>query len=193
LTIAGHTVTVTQAAAPPSCAFSLAPSSQSVAADGGATSVAITATPSSCAWTAAAGVAWIAVTSPASGGGTGSGTVTLTVAANAGAARSGVVSIGGQPFTVNQAAAQQTCGFTVVPDTLTVDAPGGSASVTVTATQSSCPWTAASNASWIALTSSASNTGSGTVTFQVDRNTGASRSGTLTIAGRTVTVTQREH
>ncbi len=50
------------------------------------------------------------------------------------------------------------------------------------------PWTATSNASW--LHTSASDTGGGQATFTFDANPGATRTGTLTIAGLTVTVTQ---
>src|SRR5206468_9799643 len=48
-----------------------------------------------------------------------------------------------------------------------------------------------SNVSWITITGGASGTGIGTVTYSVATNTGASpRTGTLTIAGQTVTITQ---
>ena len=64
----------------------------------------------------------------------------------------------------------------------------GSSSVTAGA---GCAWTAASNATWIAITAGATGTGSGAVTFSVSANTAtASRTGTLTIAGATFTVTQ---
>ncbi len=54
-----------------------------------------------------------------------------------------------------------------------------------------CPWTALSNASWLAVTSSAVGTGNGSVGYSVAANPGVgSRIGTLTIAGQTFTVTQ---
>ena len=54
-----------------------------------------------------------------------------------------------------------------------------------------CNWTAVSNASWITITSPASGNGNGTVTYSVARTT-TRRSGTMTIAGRTFTVTQKK-
>jgi len=61
--------------------------------------------------------------------------------------------------------------------------------VTVTAT--GCGWTAVSQDSWITITSGSSGSANGTVTFSVAANTSAvSRAGTLTIAGKTFTVTQ---
>jgi hypothetical protein len=50
-----------------------------------------------------------------------------------------------------------------------------------------------SNDSWITVTSGASGTGNGTVTFSYTANTGnRDREGTLTVAGRNATVEQRE-
>ena len=49
---------------------------------------------------------------------------------------------------------------------------------------------ATSNASWISITSGASGSGNGSVGFSVTANTGAARTGTLTIAGQTFTVNQ---
>ena len=49
-------------------------------------------------------------------------------------------------------------------------------------------WSATSNASWLHTTSS--GTGNGLATFTFDANSGGTRSGTLTIAGQTLTVTQ---
>jgi hypothetical protein len=63
--------------------------------------------------------------------------------------------------------------------------------VTVTPLSSSCSWTAASNASWITITSGSSSTGSGTVAYSVAANTtGSLRTGTMTVAGSIITVTQ---
>ena len=63
--------------------------------------------------------------------------------------------------------------------------------VNVTA-QTGCPWTTVSNnPSWITVTSGSPGTGNGTVKYSVAANTGTtSRTGTLTIAGKTFTVQQ---
>ncbi len=76
------------------------------------------------------------------------------------------------------------------PTSQNFGAAGSSGIVNVSST-GSCAWTAASNASWLTVTSGSSGAGSGTVGFNVAANTGAAqRTGTLTIAGRTFTVTQ---
>jgi sugar lactone lactonase YvrE len=51
-------------------------------------------------------------------------------------------------------------------------------------------WTASSNDSWITITGGSSGTGSGTVSFSVQADTGAARTGTLTIDGLTFTIEQ---
>jgi hypothetical protein len=83
-----------------------------------------------------------------------------------------------------------TCSFSINPTSASQPAGGGTGSVTVTAT-AGCAWTAVSNATFITITSGSSGTGNGTVNYSVAANTGStSRTGTLTIAGLTFTVTQ---
>ncbi|HEX7331900.1 MAG TPA: M36 family metallopeptidase [Pyrinomonadaceae bacterium] len=83
-----------------------------------------------------------------------------------------------------------TCSFSINPTSASFAAAGGSGTVTVT-TQAGCNWTAASNSTFITVTSGASGSGSGTVTYSVAANTATtSRSGSLTIAGLTHSVTQ---
>jgi hypothetical protein len=53
-----------------------------------------------------------------------------------------------------------------------------------------CGWTATSNASWLTINQGSSGSGNGTVAFAIAANTGAHRTGTLTVAGQAFTVTQ---
>lgn len=70
-------------------------------------------------------------------------------------------------------------------------AKGGKKKVKVKAL-ADCPWTAASNASWITIVAGASDIGKGKVIYQVAANPDISpRTGTLTIAGQTFTVNQK--
>jgi Domain of unknown function (DUF4082)/Bacterial Ig-like domain/G8 domain/IPT/TIG domain/Viral BACON domain/Putative binding domain, N-terminal len=185
LTVAGQTVTVTQQGQP--CSFTVSPTSVSAAAAGGAQSASVTTT-AGCGWTATSNATWITVTAGASG--SGSGTVSYTVAGNSGtAARTGTLTVAGQTVTVNQAG--QTCSFTVSPTSVSPTAAGGAQSASVTA-PAGCSWTAVSNAAWISVTAGSTGSGNGTVSYTVDANAGtASRTGTLTVAGQTVTVTQQ--
>lgn len=82
------------------------------------------------------------------------------------------------------------CTFTLAPASASVAATASSGSVTVTAA-SGCTWTAVSNSGFITVTSGASGSGNGTVSYNVTANTTTSpRSGSITVAGQTFTVTQ---
>jgi hypothetical protein len=54
-----------------------------------------------------------------------------------------------------------------------------------------CAWTATSNAPWITVTAGTSGTGNGVIIFNAAANPGVARSGTITIGGQTLTVTQQ--
>ncbi|MFL6280893.1 MAG: BACON domain-containing protein [Vicinamibacterales bacterium] len=181
VTIAGQTYTVVQSSG---CTFSLSPASQAVPAGGGPGSFTVN-TNASCAWTAAANAGWISITS--GGSGTGPGTVQFTAAPNGGAARSGTITTtGGQTFTVTQ---DSGCSAVVTPDTIPAPAAGGSQTVSIS-TAADCTWSAGSNASWIAIGMPAGGSGNGTVRLDIQPNADAARSGTATVAGKTVTVNQ---
>jgi len=83
------------------------------------------------------------------------------------------------------------CNFLLSPNTTqSFDSAGGTGTVSVQAS-SGCSWAAASNVAFISVTSGTSGTGNGTVVFQVQPNlTGQARTGSLTIAGQTLTVNQ---
>jgi uncharacterized protein (TIGR03437 family) len=92
-------------------------------------------------------------------------------------------------FTTN---AGPACTFSISPATASLPAAAGSGSVAVAVTAGSgCTWTASSNAAWLTIPSGASGSGNGTVNYAVTANSSSSpRTGTLTIAGKTFTVTQ---
>jgi len=186
LTIAGKTVTVVQP--PTSCSFSVTPSNVDVPASGGTATFTVTPTPIGCTWRASTSAGFLTITSGAEG--KYSGTVTVSAAANSGAARSGALTIAGHTVTVTQPSTT-SCVFSVTPATATVGASGGTATFTVTNTQGSgCSWTASTSAGFLTITGGASGTGNGTVTVSAAANSGAARSGAVTIAGTTLTVTQ---
>jgi hypothetical protein len=82
------------------------------------------------------------------------------------------------------------CTYSISPTRQSFPASGGTGSVSVS-TQAGCSRTATSNASWITITSGSSGKGNGTLKYSVSANTSASqRTGTMTIAGATFTVTQ---
>jgi hypothetical protein len=170
----------------PVCAYSLASSSQQCDASGGTWSVNVNA-PNGCGWTAASKASWITITSGRSG--TGNGTVTYTVTPNTGTRqRTGKMTIAKQTFTVSQSLL--TCTYSISPTSQSFGSPGGTGSVSVTS-PNGCNWAATSNASWITITSGGSGSGNGSVGYTVSASTATSqRTGTMTIAKQTFTVTQ---
>jgi hypothetical protein len=82
------------------------------------------------------------------------------------------------------------CTYAISPASQSIGAGGGTANTNVSA-GSACSWTTSNTSSWISITSGASGTGNGTVTYSAAANTGtASRTAGLTVAGQILTVTQ---
>jgi hypothetical protein len=189
MTIAGQTFTITQSAG---CSYSISPTSNTLTGGPGTGSVGVTAG-AGCAWTASATLGswdWVGISSGASG--TGNGTVNYFVLANnTGSPRTGTMIIAGQTFTITQQAG--SCTYTISPPSIIFTKASGAGSVNVI-TSSGCPWSVSTNPGswdWIGISSGSSGIGSGTVNyFVLANNKGSSRTGTLTIAGQTFTVTQ---
>ncbi len=96
-------------------------------------------------------------------------------------------SINASSFSVTIA---NTCAYSLSPTGRSFSAGGGTDIINVT-TNASCPWAASSNVGWITVTSGLSGSGNGPVAYSVAPNTtSASRSGTLSVAGQSFTVTQ---
>ncbi|HEX5474451.1 MAG TPA: BACON domain-containing carbohydrate-binding protein [Vicinamibacterales bacterium] len=180
--IAGQSFAITQS---PGCSLTVSPTSLSVPASASADRVTVSGG-AGCPWSASTGASWITITSGASG--QGNGTVTFSVAADTGPSRSGTLTVAGRTVTVSQV---QGCAFTISPESQSVPDEGGSASTSVT-TADGCGWTATSNASWIKIKKGERGTGPGRVDLQASANSGPSRSGTATIAGRTFTLEQTQ-
>jgi hypothetical protein len=194
IAIANQRPNITQAGAIAPCSANISPTSQNVPAVGGSGISVTVSAGSTCQWSATSGATWITINSGATG--TGNGTVVFSVAPNTGAQRTGTLSIGGRALTVTQAGSSSpaptppaSCSYSISPRNDSVPALGDTGTVDVSTT-SACPWTASSNASWITVTSGASGTGDGRVGYLVLPNIGGSRTGTLTVAGQTFTVSQ---
>jgi bacillolysin len=147
--------------------------------------------PGSCSFSqAASNASWIEIIS--GGGGSGNTEVIYVVRDNfTGSGRQGSITAGGKPFIITQGGGQQSgCQYSISPTFATVAASGGSGSVGVTA-QGGCAWQSSSNTSWIAITSNCCGVGNGTVSYTVEVNrTGSSRSGTITVGGKTLAIKQ---
>jgi Putative binding domain, N-terminal/Viral BACON domain len=179
LTVAGQRVIVTQAIG---CSVAIGPTSQTVSASGGSGSINVS-TPAGCPWSAQSDAEWIAITSARSG--TGPASVTFSVGGWDGPRRTGTLRVGPHVFTVTQ---NSGCRFSISPESFSVASAGGSGGIAVT-TVAGCDWAATSNATWISI-AEGNRRGSGSVQFTVAATTGPARAGTLTVAGRTFTVSQ---
>ena len=116
LSVAGQTVTVNQAAAT-KCAYSISPTSSTMQAIGGASSVLLSANPSSCPWSVAvspSASSWLHVTSPTSG--TGALSINYAVDQNATTlSRSGTIALADQTLSVTQAGGASTFAPNITP------------------------------------------------------------------------------
>ena len=183
MTIAGGTFTVYQEAG---CSFTLSANSVSVGAAAATGTVNVTASAQTCGWTSVSSVGWITVTSGATSA--GSGSVGYSVAANStSSSRTGTITIAGSTFTVTQGS---NCSYTLSSTSAAVGAGAGTGNLTVS-TARNCTWTAVSNASWITITAGANGALNGKVNYSFTANSNSvPRTGTITVAGQTFTVTQ---
>lgn len=84
----------------------------------------------------------------------------------------------------------EACEYDIYPSGQSFGASGGTGGINVTAT-TGCEWTATADTAWITITSGGSGTGDGTLEYSVDSNSDtSSRSGSITAAGKTFTITQ---
>jgi hypothetical protein len=183
-TIAGETVTVTQAGGV--ATYTVTPASVTLPASGGAQLVTVASSMTDAVWTATSTQRWLTVSSA---GGTGSGSATLVADVNTRVSpRTATATIAGQTVTVTQAGIVSP--FTLDPLTWTASGRGGSRIVTLLTAEMDAPWTASSDAPWLTVTPMA-GTGPGTVTVAAQRLPGTDvRAGSVTIAGHVLPVTQ---
>jgi len=168
------------------CAYSLSKSSAEAPANASEGTFDVTTGPA-CSWRSSSNAAdWITLRPSL---GTGNTTVTYSIIANTGVARNGIVTIGGQTFTVTQQA-PASCTYSLSKSSAEVPGNASEGTFDVT-TGPACSWEAVSDAAdWITLRP-ASGIGNTTVTYSVAQTAGAERTGTITIGGQTFTVTQQ--
>jgi hypothetical protein len=170
--------------------IAITPSESNFDFRGGTGRVEVSA-PSFYEWQAVSQSDWIRLTSAETG--SGDGIVSYEVGENvqvetSTSNRTGTLIIADQQFTVTQGGI--ACQYSINPtrqslssesstETVTVDAPAG------------CRWSARSNSAWIRITSATSGSGRAQLTYSVSANAAlVARSGTLTIGGHILSVTQ---
>lgn len=180
ITVAGQALTIDQASG---CTVEPGTTAINASDSGGRLEVSVKAPPG-CAWSARTEESWISIVAGQTGA--GNGVVLLDVAATSGPPRSGTITIAGHSVRVQQGSG---CVVTTGVTTTSVSAAGGAVQVPVLA-GAGCPWSARSEAPWLSITSGGSGTGPGAVVLSAAMTEGPLRTGTVTVAGVRVTVTQ---
>lgn len=182
--IAGQSFTVSQS--PANCSYSIAPVEATHGPNSETGAVSVTAV-GGCAWTVQNTNVWISIASPTNG--VGHGNVTYTVAANAaGSSRSGNLVIAGFTLAITQAG--NSCAYRLSPTTRNHGNGVASNFFTVQA-GTNCAWSVVNPNSWLTIVSGASGVSTGAVGYTVASNpTGFSRTGIVTVADQTLTISQ---
>jgi hypothetical protein len=157
-------------------------------------SVGVEANAPECTWTATSTVPWATILTDSTGvGTTGNVPVWVTIAPNSGAtSRSGSITVAGQTFPFQQDPGA-TCDYLLSPTSATFSPAGGTGSVQVTGTNSSCDATVASYTPWITIPGSSGFgliEGSGTATYTVAPSNGQPQTGYVVVGGYAFPVTQ---
>jgi len=80
------------------------------------------------------------------------------------------------------------CAYSLSTNSASVTPAGGTGNISLSTGQT-CAWTAVSNVTWITV-SAASGTGSSVIGYSVAPNTGDARTGSITIGGQVLTISQ---
>jgi len=145
-------------------------------------------TSSNCTWSVSNTNTWVSFDPPAAG--TGTGTVSYSVQINPSLNdRTGIVLIGGQPFTLTQHG--YICSYSLSPSTKSHGYTASGGTIILTASSNVCPWSISTASSWIHITSGLSGTGGTNVIYAVDDNPSIfARTGTVAIADQVLTIDQ---
>jgi BACON domain-containing protein len=181
----GSTVaTIRQAAGVP-CAFGVSPLQLSFPSDGADRTIDVSLTQGrTCPWTATSSDSFLTVSQGATG--IGSGQARITAELNAYVSRVGHVVVAGRTIEVSQDGA---CRFDLFgPHTFSVPADASIVLVTLFGDPWTCVARATSNSSFIQLRLRHVEFDQADVI--VDANSGAARTGTATVGGKTITINQ---
>lgn len=147
------------------CTYSLSPSARNHGHGSATNSITVNAG-LDCQWDVTNTNGWITVLSATSG--TSTGAVTYAVSANTiPTARTGVVAIAGQLFTVVQDPAP--CNFTLVP-TQRLHGNGATANSIQVLGNSNCAWSVTVTSAWITLTGTTNGLGDGVFPYAIAAN-----------------------
>jgi Carboxypeptidase regulatory-like domain/Putative binding domain, N-terminal len=161
----GIQVTAAPPTAPPPCTYDASATGTSVPSGGGTGTVSVTAG-EGCNWFATSSADFVTLSASQ---GTAAGSVQFTVAANTTTAqRTATLVVAGTSFTITQAPAP-VCTYRLNGRERTFDASGALGGVDMRVA-AGCAWQAQSDAPWLTITSGASGSGDGTISYAVAAN-----------------------
>lgn len=165
----------------------LAPASLNLPVQGGSGTIAVGGATSGCSWEAGSSYQWINAT----GHGTGAGTVSYSVSRNYESTRRGVILVAGKEVEIIQAGSD--CTYSLSPASASIGSGQTRPYVDVTTSIAACPWIAESSHDWVTFDGGGrvgSGTGSVRLYYNVAANSGPLRSGSITVADKTLSITQ---
>jgi hypothetical protein len=201
ITVAGESFTLTQdgRTAPADCTYAVSPVQFTPCMPAGHVSALIT-TQDGCPWTVSSNVPWLLIDNGSSG--VGSQSIDMSFSSNYDAPREGIAMVrwptptAGQNVRVSQAG----CHYSVSKSVIAFAAAGGVGGFDLLqesepnscggALQDACVWSAVADVPWITITTTMPRSGDSAVAFTVAANSGAARSGTITIRDKTVRIDQ---
>jgi hypothetical protein len=167
------------------CTYSFASPTQTVPAEGGDSSAALSVNGSGCTWNVASDASWLTITSQTSG--VASAAITFKTTPNPDATtRAGSITAtypnGSTKVTVTQAGIS-ACVYTLSPSSQNVSNAGGALGFVATRnTPNGCSWAASTTTPWITLNGPTTGLSGATIGYTVQANTtGSGRSGAITV------------
>lgn len=181
--------------------LSVSPTNPPAVAAGGQSSGLSASVAANVPWTASVSsdaTSWLSITSGVSGN--GNGTITYAVAANNGGSRTGTITVTGgglaATVTVTQSGTGPTSSITVSPPAATVGPGAQSGTAQVTANVTWMASVSSDATSWLHVTNAPGTTGTTTLAYAADPNSGGERHGDINLSGGTATakftVTQQQ-
>jgi hypothetical protein len=184
--VAGLPFTITQKGL--TCDYSISPATRTHGYGGSGGMISLNV-PTVCQWAVVNTNSWVSIASNF-GAGTGGAQIDYTVAPNSSlSARTGMVMIADQVFTVIQSGFD--CNFKLSPVTRTHGFGMATNTISVTTTPN-CTWNVDNPNSWITIANISSSIGNGIITYMVSPNfTPEWRTGVVMVADQALTIAQR--
>ncbi len=182
----GSTTETITGPSPERCGVQARVESSTFTAAGGSGTLQVT-TARECTWSAESSASWLRLSSPTQG--QGESALQFTVAPNADPPqRTASITVKDQQVQISQTG--RPCEFQLSSTHESLEPAGGERTIEIAASSAQCAWTGSTDVSWITIVNGREGTGNGALVFRVGAATGPHRTGTISVAGRSVLVEQ---